>query len=333
MNPIDHELLSERLQAFLDGTLAPAEAAAVESHLDDCALCRQEAAGLRALAAIPGVELEHPERARLLASVMRAIEEPEEIGDAGPVARLRAQRVAFVESRTSWMARFAGVGAAAAVLVIVALFFTMGGGDDLSGGDSDSAEVSEVTRGQDRDQEGAKKDSKRSAAGTTGTTEALSAPAGSAAEDSGSGGAGKFAAPRPTFNAGRRRLTDAGLRRLGSRSLGLVLFSRAYKAEDVDDRLKDDFVAELAASAQAQAGPSASDQVTTCARAVLRREEAILPAFGSYAVYDGRRVLVIGFAWTDGTIGALDRSMLWTWPRGSCRSRLDYRTGTIKPEQ
>lgn len=43
----DREALRERLSAYLDGELAPGDAAAIERHLASCAECRDELAGLR----------------------------------------------------------------------------------------------------------------------------------------------------------------------------------------------------------------------------------------------------------------------------------------------
>lgn len=43
----DREALRERLSAYLDGELAPADAAALERHLAECAECRDELAALR----------------------------------------------------------------------------------------------------------------------------------------------------------------------------------------------------------------------------------------------------------------------------------------------
>ncbi len=48
----DREALRERLSAYLDGELAPADAAALERHLAACAECRDELAGLREVRAL-----------------------------------------------------------------------------------------------------------------------------------------------------------------------------------------------------------------------------------------------------------------------------------------
>ena len=48
----DREALRERLSAYLDGELAPGDAAALERHLATCAECRVELAGLREVRAL-----------------------------------------------------------------------------------------------------------------------------------------------------------------------------------------------------------------------------------------------------------------------------------------
>ncbi|MDQ3940086.1 MAG: hypothetical protein M3238_01915, partial [Actinomycetota bacterium] len=243
----------------------------------------------------------------------------------------RPSRAAFVEPRRSWRTAFAGVGAAAAIVLLAVLLFNVGGGglggaDGGAGGDEAGApaarQAPEVRRDRVERAEAKARDEDASAteggavADSNGTTAAATQEA--------------FSAPTPVFGLGTRALTNQRLARLGRHALSLVLFSRAYNARDVVG-LEADFVDQLVASAQAQEGSGAGEQVRRCAEGVLTRLEPTLPAFGSFGRLGSRDVLVLGFAWSDREIGALDRFLVATWERGSCSSLIEVEVGRIKP--
>lgn len=314
MTPMTHEQCSELLAPYIEGDLAAPESAEVGAHLSGCDPCRHEEAGLRALMAGATGALNERERAQLRAGVMTAISKPEEVPSLYKLQR--PAPAVFVPPRTNWKARAAGAMAAAAGVILVAGLFYLGSGG-LSGDDA----ATQKTGGGD--------------IGRNQAPEGLERELGGLEDNAGGGGGSAvttegFAAPVPAFIRVERRYDDARLTRLGERGLQLVLFRRAYTADDAP-RLQQDFVDRLAASAARRAGEAAADQVRACAAVVLAREETVLPAFGALGRLEDHDVLVLGFAWSEEPSGPMDRYMLWTWPRGSCDSPLDYRSGSIKP--
>lgn len=328
MTPMTHERCSELLRAYVQGDIAPDERAEVSAHLDACDACRHEEAGLRSLLATEPGSLDERERAHLRDAVMSAIAASDEETAPSLHKLQRPSKAAFVQPVTNWRARVAGGLAAAAVVVIAGVFYLGGGfsgedsGDTAGGADGDRST-------QQLSRESASTEDRAGnaipAAGADAESEEF--------KDSGAGGATTtegFAEPAPTFIGIERRYTNARLDRLGRRGLQLVLFSRAYDTDDTA-RLRNDFVDRVATSAARRAGQAAADQVRDCAGVVLDGEATALPAFGALGRLDGRDVLVLGFAWSEGGSGSLDDYMLWTWRRGSCDSLTDYRTGSIRP--
>lgn len=333
MTPITHEQCSEALAAYIGGELPAPEAEAIRSHLDGCGSCRGEEAGLRALMAgdtEPGGwagELSESERARLRSGVMASIATS---GESSSLYKLQRPARDPHREPTNWRARMAGAMAAAAGIVLVAGLFYLGaggvGGQDeggaqtgLSDGGGDTAERNEIQQATSEVQDA-------DAAADAGVGELESAAGTGSGTTTSSEG---FVAPMPAFLGGERRYNDARVQKLGERGLQLILFRRAYTADDVS-RLQEDFVDRLANSAARRAGEAAAEQVRDCARVVLAREETALPAFGAFGRRENRDVLVLGFAWSDDS-SRLERYMVWTWARGSCDSPLDFRSGTIKP--
>jgi hypothetical protein len=190
------------------------------------------------------------------------------------------------------------LGAAAAVLVLAAGGFYFGGA--TGGGGAGSAGGGALESPRQRFERA------RAPAGTdTGGKSTLSR------------------GPAPRFDR-VARLGDDSLKRLGSTAPPLTAFARAYRAADVP-ALKDRLLTDLERAAPARA----REQIRRCAGAVLDRYTA-LPAYAAVGRLGERRVLVTGFAWTDGGT-RLRRFQMWAWPRGSCASPVAYEAGRIAP--
>lgn len=129
-----HRRFQERLSAYLDGELAPDEAAALQVHLDSCDSCAAEFAGLRmasaALAELPEVEV--PRSFALT---------PELAGQTAPQANAaRSANTGF---------RLAGGALAAALAVVLVLdaggIVGNGGGETGGGGDESPQAAYDMT--------------------------------------------------------------------------------------------------------------------------------------------------------------------------------------------
>jgi anti-sigma factor RsiW len=157
--------------------------------------------------------------------------------------------------------------------------------------------------------------------------------AGGGAGAAGDTGVGQDAAaaplPRPSYDDDAGRLSGRKLRRIGERSAALKSFGLAYSADDAA-ALKDEYVSDLAE----QAETPVDNLILNCAEEVYEAQPyAALPAFAAKGTLEGRRALVLGFAWTEQESGPLDQFMLWTWPQSSCDQPIDYRAGRIAPRK
>lgn len=335
MTPMTHERCSELLAAYVQDEIAPDDGAEVRAHLDGCDACRHEEAGLRSLLATESGSLDERERTQLRGAVMSAIA----ASDEEPVPslhELRPAKGAVAAPTRNWRAGLAGALAAAAVVIVAGVFYLGGGlaGQDTmeSAGQDGGGDTRPQRSRQSRSNAGEDRKGKELPAAAPdeesdelqGNT-AVGSVGGTTATSEG------FAEPIPAFIGVERRYTNRRLKHAGQRGLQLVLFSRAYDTRD-SARLRDGFVDRLAQSAARRAGDAAADQVRDCAAVVLDGEDTALPAFGAFGRRGGDDVLVLGFAWNDSGSGPLDQYMLWTWQRGSCDSLVDYRSGSIKPE-
>ena len=312
---IDHLRCSELLPAFLDRTLGPSDAAAVEAHLESCDECRAERRGLELLRSEETDGLSTSERGALERGVMAGIAQDP---DTATVVTLPPRR--------QFGARVAGVLGAAAVVVVIATFFYLGvsGGDDqspsLSGGDTQEVE-DEAGRSVERSTRFNNK------AGSGGGESADRGPVPAAAQDTTSS-AGLRAAPSPRFRVDEKPLTGADLQKRGESSLESVTFAASYSANDA--RGSRTLLEQLVDAADNAAGGEVAAQVEECGGQVLDSEDPTIPTFGSVGELDGREVLVLGFAWTRRSSGPLDRYMVWAWERGSCDVLVDYVDGKIE---
>ena len=317
----DHDRVSELLPAFLDGTLAEADARAIASHLETCEDCRSEAAALKALRADPVEPLTSSERLALEHKVMAGIAD-----DAtAPVTELPRRRAVG--------ARLAQALGAAAVVAAIGTFFYLGGGmgsgdDEAGSSGADSAEVAQEERGPLRDGDRGKGKNR-----TTADAIAAAPDAEGANSDGGGGGSTDTgssykAAPEPDFTVEDEPFTAAGLQKLGESSLASVRFANYYSADDAESR--NTLLEQLVASAEATSDESVAAQVDECGTQVLDTEDPTIPTFGALGELDGQPVLVLGFAFTRQSSGTLDRYMVWAWEEGSCSATVDFVEGRIE---
>lgn len=134
MSPIDHERHSERLGAYVRGTLGPDETEETRAHLAGCPMCRHEEAALIALISSPVEGLRPDEGERLRAAVLSEI-----TSEQKPSLAVAPSRAAFVEPRRSWAPRIAQFMAAAAVIALAAIYLTNPGINPIGGADSGPA--------------------------------------------------------------------------------------------------------------------------------------------------------------------------------------------------
>ena len=301
MNDPGHERCSELLAQHVRGELSADERSWVEDHLAACADCRAEQAGLKTLLAGELDPLTEMERARLRRAVL------------GSVQNTPVQAGPATATSTSGGRLYQLLGAAALVVIAAVFMFSTG---LLGGGDSGLDESAGGDAGLSREAE---------APATVEDAEAFDAESGG-----GSAASSMAAAPEPTFKRSLGSITGKRLQKLGREGLPLVIFSRAYSAEQVPD-LQTQFRDRLADAA----GPK-SDVVRQCSDLVTSAFPNSLPAYGALATLEklnGREVLVLAFAWTDRSSGPLDQSMVWAWPSDNCDQPVEYFKNVIQPEQ
>lgn len=303
MNASDHERCSELLRDHVQGRLGAPEESWVADHLAGCSDCRAEEAALRAVTRAEVAPLTEVERARLRRSVLAVA--PASAAEVAPSTR---------SARGGRMLQL--LGAAALLVMIGGFLYTTGlsGGDDggFAGSGADSAESGEApAAGDSRAVQESGEGASRSAGGSAETLDAA-------------------ALPQPTFRRSLGEVTGRRLNILGRQGLPLVVFSRAYRAEQVPE-LQTEFRDQLAAAA----GPL-GDSVRECSDLVTQAFPNALPAYGALATLEklgDDEVLVLAFAWTDQPSGPLDQSMVWAWPADNCDQPVEYYKNVIEPRR
>jgi Putative zinc-finger len=294
-NDIDHDHCSELLGAYVRGGLGMPQHVAVERHLEGCSECQAEHDALRALRADEVKPLNDAERTALRHGVRAGVHP----GDATVVPLRRRERGAQL------------LGAAALIAVLVAGLFYLG-----SGAGRHERDVAGVAS-----EDGGGGGEPASAPGPARRDRTLESTAeGTEAQ----GAAHDEVEAQPTFAAGAGEVGRRALRHLGS---GKQLRSLShYDASEVGRVQR-----ELTLSLAERAPDELADQVESCARRVYARsEERALPAYGTTGEVHGRRVLVLGFAYSNAAAGPLDRFMFWVWRRGECAPPVDYEQGPIR---
>lgn len=283
MNPIDHDRCSELLPSYVRGDLRPVDSEAVAGHLADCAQCTKEHRALVALLEGEEPGLDHEERQWLHRSVRAAL------ADRAPLPESQA-----LQRR----ARFGELMGAAAVVALLAV-----GGVWLATQDEDGADF-----------------------GTTAEKEAAEAPAADAAARALLDGTVFF--DRDAGVVDKQDLLALGRRGFSTGSRGRT--SVALQVEGDEERAEQEAAGTAAGAGSgdavnelANAAPSGAELVRRCAQVVVANQPyRIAPVYGAFGklLRDDRKVkvLVLGFRFSSESSGALDRFMVWVWPRGSC---------------
>lgn len=126
----DREALRERLSAYLDGELAPGDAAALERHLAECAECRDELAGLRNVRALLRA-LPQPELPRSFAlpstTATSAAAPPRAPVAANPLSSTRSRQARGTVPALARAAQWVGGLAACFGLILILATTVLGG--------------------------------------------------------------------------------------------------------------------------------------------------------------------------------------------------------------
>ena len=307
---LTHERCSELMADYLAGDLAPEQHRLVEDHLEDCAQCSAERAGLSALLSGEGEGLTGDERVELRAAVLGSTlsEEP-----AGRSVDDESDAVVVpLGGRVARASKYLGVAALLAILAVGSLFIFRGGGLGITGSGDDSEAGSAVSGAEDSGDAG-------------GEDEAEDAAADPAPE------ARRDAEVRPKFQPDRGQISEGDLARLGRRN---VIFAnsdaaQAYTArpesdeETLSDTAPEDQLGLLAARAPDELAPD----ITECGRTAL--DELGQPGLATYATtatLDGTDVVVLRFVTGDPT---LERYAVFAFPVGDCTNILTSIEGPL----
>jgi hypothetical protein len=306
---LTHERCSELLADYLAKELDPEQHRLVEHHLEHCAQCSAERAGLGALRS-ESERLTTDERVALRAAVLGATTAAEPAGH-----RLEDESDAVVVplgGRESRAGKYLGIAAMLAILAVGSLFVFRGGGltgsDDS--GDAGSAAVGEA---EDSGEEAGGDDA------TAGQAEDEPAPR-RAAKDL-----------ILTFQSDRGVITEEDLDKLGRRAGGVLVSSTQAldSSEEVqDEELRFNRAENLLDRLAARAPEALTSDVTECGRTALDElDEPGLATYATTATLEGEDVIVLGFV-----TGARppDRFAVFAFPRGDCTTILASAEGPLE---
>lgn len=325
---IDREHVSEHLSALVQGELAAPQRERVEEHLQDCAECKEELRGVRALLEMEEVRLEEVERARLHEAVASAL-------DPTPAPRDDNFGV-WVPPRRSLWSRFApSLGAAALLLVAVIAGLTVSGdGVDDGGGESGGAgdrAVEDTTEGGSDEKGGggggqpaggqpAPQDAPAGTEETGETTNDLESLNGRTFLDYLDGRPGpRFVGARAVGKATEERSLDDVVH-----GQFWAPYERAYNARDAARYEKDSLLA-----LKESAPDDVSDRVKWCGnrfRAIF--DQPLLAVYGSLGRFDTSDTLVLGFLSSERSRGPLSSYVLGAWS-GSCNEGYRHLQGPL----
>jgi hypothetical protein len=309
---LTHERCSELLAAYLAEDLDSEQHRLVEDHLEHCAQCSAERAGLAALRSSDGGEsLTGDERALLRAGVLEAIRDPD--STTSPFEDESDAVVVPLGSRKSRAGKYLGIAAMLAILAVGSLFVLRGGELGVTGSDDSDA-------------------------GSAGGEAEVSGEGGGAedAEDE----ARRFDAPRirPHVQSDRGAISEGDLDRLGRRALTSSALSATSSTKDElsqesapapwkllsNARAADNSIDRLAARAPEPLAPD----VTECGRTALEElERPGLAAYATTATIEGEDVVIIAFVTGARTP---DRYAVFAFPRGDCTTILTSTEGPLE---
>ena len=322
-SPLSHERCSELLLAYVTNELDAEERTSVENHLEHCAQCSAERAGLLGLRSSPAEPLSEDERVVLRASVLAAARgsEPAE----GPLADDHDAVIVPLGGRRASASRYIGIAALLAVLAVgFAYVGLLGGGDDGAGGESSSAGSEGV--------EGVGSETRDDRAGARGGGEdstTLEAQEDSAGDEAGDPedepearpGSELVAETEPVFTGDEGDLDGDELGDL-AKGRRFRLLNRATSVR-VPDEDTDAALEALVESSPAELVAP----VNNCGLAALDElDEQALPVYGATATVDGREAVVIGLVTGE---SSLDRFLVVAFELDDCTTILNSSEGPI----
>ncbi len=309
---LTHERCSELLADYLARELELEQHRLVEDHLEHCAQCSAERAGLSALISGRNEGLTGDERVALRAKVLGST-----MAEDPPGPRLDDESDAVVVplgGRGARASKYLGIAAMLAILAVGSLIVFRGGGPGLTGSDDDSNAGSAVDSAEDSGDAGGAEDSDPGAA----------ADAAPEAKQ-------RAMEVRPRFQPDRGAISEDDLDRLGRRN---VIFQNsdaasAYAtAPQSDESLlsgsaPEDRLERLAARAPESLAPD----IAECGQTAL--DELDQPGFAAYATtaaLEGTDVVVLGFVTGDRTP---DRYAVFAFPLDDCTTILTSTEGPL----
>jgi hypothetical protein len=303
---LTHERCSEMLAAYLAEDLDSEQHRLVEDHLEHCAQCSAERAGLAALLSSDQGGLTGDERALLRAGVLKAISDPET--SMSPLQDESNAVVVPLGSRGGRAGKYLGIAALLAILAVGSLFVLRGG--EL---------------------------------GVTGSDDGDAGSAVSEAEVSGEGGAEdaedealRFDTPRirPHVQSDRGAISEGDLDRLGRNSLNVTANSLTSDTDPEESEPAPEELAKRRASENsltrlaARAPEPLAPDVTECGRTALKElERPGLAAYATTATLEGEDVVIIAFVTGARTP---DRYAVFAFPRGDCTTILTSTEGPLE---
>jgi hypothetical protein len=319
MSSLTHERCSELLSGYLSGELASEERQRVEEHLEHCAQCSAERAGLESLISAEPEGLSDQARLALRAAVRAGLE-----GEAAdPITDERDAVIVPLERRGARAGRYLGIAALLMLLAVGSLFVFRGGNVGFSGDDSDGDAGSAVSAPEDSSGGGeAEDDTPRArAGGGEADTNFLT----------------KAKTLRLTYQSDRGAISEDDLGRLGEETLLANKRSAQASTEvlgdtkDIEDREElerrvdraGDRSLELLA---AEVPESLAQEVRDCGTSALTElENPALATYATTATLEGREALIIGFLTGE---RSLNRYALYAFEAGDCTTIL---TSTEEP--
>ena len=305
---LTHERCSELLADFLAGELDHEQHRLVEDHLEHCAQCSVERAGLAALrSAEEGESLTGDERTMLRTGVLEAIRNSDSATD--PLQDESDAVVVPLGGRGARAGKYLGIAAMLAILAVGSLFVFRGGGLGVSGSDDGGAE-SAVGDAED--------------SGDSGGGE--STPAQGRVEESAP--FTKWNIP-PLVQSDRGDISESDLDRLGRQSGPAHLdFDESAELQSKDllaNQVPEESLERLAARARRAL---ALNNVTECGRTALEElGQPGLAAYATTATLEGEDVVIIAFVTGD---RRPDRYAVFAFPRGDCTTILTSTKGPLE---